>query len=205
MVKFGTSWSVVFTGIVCGAGLAGCATGGDEPSARTFVQPQGLVQGEQASWVQRPEPQQQQAFLKQTAAFVKPVLGKGVAPCEWPIEEDGRGVISYFGERGVHGKWHNGMDIKGPMMAPVISAADGVVKFSGTKSGYGEIVIVEHGGGWESYYAHLSARLVDVGAQVSHGTEIGKLGQTGNAQGPHVHYEVHLNGEPVDPIIYLPN
>ena len=101
--------------------------------------------------------------------------------------------------------FHTGVDVAGPYGAPIFAAAAGVVAVvdSGT-TGYGNYVIVVHPGGFVTLYGHLSAALVKPGDQVGQGQVIGAEGSTGASTGPHVHFEVRLNGTPVDPAPYLP-
>lgn len=100
--------------------------------------------------------------------------------------------------------YHPGMDYGGRVGDPVKSIKTGRVKFAGyTRDGYGNNVIVEHGGGLESLYAHLSKIEVKAGQQVTMDTEIGQVGRTGHATGPHLHLEVRLNGRNVNPVTYI--
>ena len=99
---------------------------------------------------------------------------------------------------------HQGIDIVVPRGTPVRATADGVVKFSGRQRDYGNIIVLDHGGGMETAYAHLDARLVTADEKVRQGQTIGKVGKTGNATGVHLHYEVRVNGCCVDPAAYLP-
>ncbi len=98
---------------------------------------------------------------------------------------------------------HSGLDFRGNTGEPIRSTADGTVTFAGVMSGYGNLVRIRHGYGYETYYAHLSAINVRVGQKVSSGDTIGRLGSTGRSTGPHLHYEVRLNNEPLDPENYL--
>jgi murein DD-endopeptidase MepM/ murein hydrolase activator NlpD len=97
-------------------------------------------------------------------------------------------------------RFHAGVDIKAAWGDPVGASQAGVVKFAGWHHGYGNMIIVEHGGGVTTHYAHLSSFLVAVGAKVSRGTIIGRAGSTGRSTSPHLHYEVRLNDNPMNPL-----
>lgn len=118
----------------------------------------------------------------------------------WPA----RGVFtSGFGYRrhpifGIR-RLHTGQDIAAPRGAPVLAAADGRVMYTGWFGGYGKIVILDHGDGVSTLYAHLSAILVRSGAAVRRGQPIGRVGSTGYSTGPHVHFEIRINGRPINP------
>lgn len=101
--------------------------------------------------------------------------------------------------------FHTGIDLAAPEGSPVLAAADGVVAAvaSGT-SGYGSYVVLAHGQGIATLYGHLDAVLVKVGDRVARGQPIGLEGSTGNSTGPHCHFEVRVNGQPVDPTPFLP-
>ena len=114
------------------------------------------------------------------------------------------GVTSPFGNRdnpnnpGTR-QFHSGVDIPAIVGTPVKAALKGVVTFAGTKGAYGILIEIEHTGGLESKYAHLSLVSVNVGDNVTSGQVIGKSGVTGNATGPHLHFEMRSNGTPIDP------
>ena len=117
-------------------------------------------------------------------------------------------ITSSFGHRenpfGGYGvETHQGMDIKGPMGAPVKSMAKGKVIFSGLKGGYGQCVILEHGSGYQTLYGHLSKITVRSGQNIDIGQSIGNIGSTGRSTGPHLHYEVHQNGKRINPLSFL--
>ncbi len=99
--------------------------------------------------------------------------------------------------------FHEGLDIAARYGIDVRATAKGVVVFSGTRTGYGYIVTIDHGYGYLTRYAHNSQLLVKVGDKVEKGTPIAKVGSSGNSTGPHVHYEVLSNGIPVNPIKYI--
>lgn len=132
----------------------------------------------------------------------------GSAPKGSPLPEEQTTVISAFGMRGLLGggllRKHNGIDLKAPQGTPVRSTGAGVVRFCGRQRGYGNIVIIDHGKGYETAYAHLAACRVQEGARVREGDVIGTLGSTGRASTPHLHYEVRRKNNPVDPTPYLP-
>ena len=96
-------------------------------------------------------------------------------------------------------KLHEGLDISAPIGTPVYAPADGVVTFVGMRHGYGLTIEIDHGGKYKTRYAHLSKSLVRVGQKVRRGDLIAKVGNTGRSTGPHLHYEVHVNGVPVNP------
>ncbi|WP_129596303.1 M23 family metallopeptidase [Anaerophilus nitritogenes] len=110
-------------------------------------------------------------------------------------------LTSPFGYR--WGRKHTGIDLAAPIGTPVSAADGGKVVFSGTKSGYGKCIILDHGGGTQTYYAHNSKLLVSVGQKVYKGQKIAEVGNTGRSTGPHLHFEVRKNGTPVNPLQYL--
>ena len=99
-------------------------------------------------------------------------------------------------------KFHAGMDFSANIGTPVYATGDGVIKKAGWQSGYGKIIIVSHGFGYETWYAHLNKYNVRVGQKVVRGEVIGEVGNTGKSTGPHLHYEVHLKGKVVNPVNY---
>jgi len=99
--------------------------------------------------------------------------------------------------------FHEGLDISAPYGADIKAAASGKVVFSGRQSGYGYMVIIDHGRGISTAYGHASRLLVKEGQKVKKGDVIAKVGSTGRSTGPHLHFEVRLNDTPVDPSKYL--
>ena len=116
----------------------------------------------------------------------------------WPVAGP---VTSSFGPR--WGRMHAGIDIAVPSGTPVQAAAAGTVIYAGWLGGYGNLVVVDHGNGIATAYAHNSGYASSVGQQVAQGEAIAYSGNTGNSSGPHVHFEVRVNGAPVDPLGYL--
>lgn len=112
-------------------------------------------------------------------------------------------VTSYTGPR--WGRTHNGIDIAGDRCngKPAVAACDGVVVRADWYGGYGNCVIIDHGNGVQTLYAHLCAFSVQVGDVLAAGDEVGKIGSTGNSTGPHLHFEVHVDGEIVNPLIFV--
>lgn len=121
-------------------------------------------------------------------------------PLAMPVQNSFR-YTSGFGPR--WGRMHEGVDMAGPVGTPVYATADGVVTFAGWQSGYGRIIKVQHEFGIETRYPHLNAMRVEVGQRVSRGERIGDMGSSGRSTGPHLHYEVRVNGEAIDPMIYI--
>ena len=121
----------------------------------------------------------------------------------WPLPGK---ISSGFGKRGR--RFHWGIDIPAPEGTPIRAAADGYVLISSDGmrgfSGYGRIVVIEHGGGISTLYAHNSGNDVKPGTCVRSGETIAEVGATGNATGSHLHFEVRNDGKPVNPLNYLP-
>ncbi|MCS7024313.1 MAG: M23 family metallopeptidase [Bryobacteraceae bacterium] len=127
-------------------------------------------------------------------------------PALWPIE--GR-LLSSFGMRqdpfSGMGGFHTGVDISAPVGTPVRATADGVVEYAGWQSGYGKLLVIQHPGGMETYYAHLSQFAVIPGQEVRLGEVVAYSGATGRATAPHLHYEVRDHGSPINPYKFLRN
>jgi murein DD-endopeptidase MepM/ murein hydrolase activator NlpD len=100
-------------------------------------------------------------------------------------------------------RMHTGIDIGAAYGAPVRASARGIVVTAGVITGYGNAIVVDHGGGLATLYGHLSRFAVRSGQEVAAGQTIGAVGNTGNSTGPHLHFEVRVRGVPVDPMGYL--
>jgi len=124
----------------------------------------------------------------------------GTGPSGWVAPAQGR-VTSEFGPR--WGTEHEGIDIGAGSGAPVRAAADGVVRRASWYGGYGNAVIIDHGGGVQTLYGHNSSLDVQPGQRVRAGEVIAKVGSTGDSTGPHLHFEVELDGKKVDPRPWL--
>jgi murein DD-endopeptidase MepM/ murein hydrolase activator NlpD len=116
-------------------------------------------------------------------------------------------ITSYFGQRisPYLGKlkMHEGLDVGAPSGTPIIAPADGIVTFSGEKAGFGKFVQVDHGYGIETIYAHNQSLSVRSGQKIKRGTLLAAVGNTGHSTGPHLHYEVRVNGIAVDPLYFI--
>jgi len=126
-------------------------------------------------------------------------------PNLWPTS--GR-ISSRFGNRVSptnrrRTEFHQGLDIANSSGTSIMAAGSGIVTYSGYNGGYGRMVIVSHGYGYTSVYAHNSSNLVDVGDRVEKGDLIARMGRTGRATGSHLHFEIRVHGEPVDPLTIL--
>jgi murein DD-endopeptidase MepM/ murein hydrolase activator NlpD len=144
--------------------------------------------------------------LEQTKTDVDAARKKlRITPTIWPT--DNRRITSLFGARTDpftgKARFHAGLDIAGHVGDPIYAAADGVVTYSGKGSAEGNNIIVDHGNGIRTRYMHMSKRIATVGQKVTKGEEIGEIGSTGRSTGPHLHYEVLVDGDPVDPRAYL--
>jgi len=130
---------------------------------------------------------------------------RGYTPTVWPVEGTLEG--GFGGRRNPFGgpgyEFHSGQDIEAPWGAPVVAGASGRVSFVGWQNGYGQLVVVDHGGGLTTRYGHLSHIDVELDQTVSRAQLLGKVGSTGRSTGPHLHYEVRINDQPVNPLPYL--
>lgn len=117
----------------------------------------------------------------------------------WPIEGE---LSSLYGVR--HGRKHDGIDIRAPKGTPVHAAANGEVVFSSKMRGYGNLILVKHDDRFFTVYAHNSANLISKGKKVKKGDIIAKVGKTGKATGPHLHFEVRDGRRARNPLFFLP-
>lgn len=136
------------------------------------------------------------------AGTAPPAAGPG--SFSWPVSGT---ITSPFGWRsnpfGGSPEFHPGLDIAAPMGTTVTAAAAGTVMLAQWYGGYGNYILIDHGGGLSTGYGHLSAIYVSVGQHVQRGQAIGAVGSTGQSTGPHLHFEIRVNGKPVDPAARL--
>jgi murein DD-endopeptidase MepM/ murein hydrolase activator NlpD len=130
---------------------------------------------------------------------------RGYTPTLWPV--DGTLEGGFGGRRNPFGgpgyEFHSGQDIEAAWGTPVVAGASGRVSFVGWQNGYGQLVVVDHGSGLTTRYGHLSHIDVELNQTVSRAQLLGKVGSTGRSTGPHLHYEVRINDQPVNPLPYL--
>jgi len=152
---------------------------------------------------------QESQLLAESRALTSVVSGSGSSgsgngSLSWPVSGP---VVSSFGWR-IHPilhyrKFHTGIDIAAGYGAPIHSSAAGTVIYASWMGGYGNVIIVDHGDGLSTLYAHQSSLATGNGAHVARGQTVGYVGSTGFSTGPHLHFEVRVNGNPVDPMGYL--
>ncbi len=159
---------------------------------------------------------EQYTFLKQNAAVIAvssnglglmPVMNfadSNYTPSIWPVMGH---ITDAFGERldpfSGEGAFHTGVDVASDYGAPVHATADGIVTIAENHSGYGRLVVLDHGFGITTWYAHLSSFSAVPGTRIKRGEVIGYTGISGRSTGPHVHYEVRVNNAPVNPWRYM--
>lgn len=201
--------------------IAGMETNQTAPISRnTIVRPANyLANGPQGGPGRGPDVQQlarslEQLRLEMTAREASLVMlrdsiaakqaRQAATPTIWPASGD---ITSGFGYRSSPWGWgrefHPGIDIADSWGTPIFATADGTVVFADWDGGYGKIVLIDHGNGIQTAYAHTATMLVTVGQKVSKGQHIADIGSTGASTGPHVHYEVRIGGERVNPLDYV--
>jgi len=134
----------------------------------------------------------------QAAQSHSTVRHTGSGQLGWPVSAP---ITSPFGWR--WGRMHEGVDLGAAYGTPIAAAGSGTVIYAGWLGGYGNLTVIDHGGGLATAYGHQSRIAVSVGQQVTRGETIGYVGSTGHSTGPHLHFEVRVNGQPVDPLGYL--
>lgn len=135
---------------------------------------------------------QKRSHLLSTIPMAKPVEG-------WYASGYGYRISPFTGKRTMH----RGIDIAASVGTPIYAPADGVVVFSGNKSGFGKFIMIAHGHGIVTHYGHNAQLLVKAGERIKRGAQIATVGMTGRTTGPHLHYEVWVNGRPIDPLKFI--
>ncbi|BCV23198.1 M23 family metallopeptidase [Moorella sp. Hama-1] len=193
--------------------LAGLGQGGGQLSGgasrggrlRPAEQSRTLVRVQEAlAEVDRDAPRQQLRLQNLARELEQHLAYQAARPSHWPVQGP---VTSPFGRRDSPFSWreevHDGIDIAAAYGAEVQAAGNGRVTFAGWMPVYGQAVIIDHGYGFTSLYGHNSELLVKEGDQVVRGQAIARAGSSGRSTGPHVHFQIKLNGELVDPLNYL--
>jgi murein DD-endopeptidase MepM/ murein hydrolase activator NlpD len=174
----GASRAVADIAALAAEASAGEARAAAVPAAVDTLAPEGTVQTERTS----------------------PVTGQD-AQIAWTPMLDQITITSLYGQR--WGRNHNGVDFDAETGDPVYAAYPGTIVHAGWETGFGNLVVIDHGDGVETYYAHNSEVFVAEGGWVDAGDQIADAGNTGRSFGSHVHFEVHVNGQPVEPLSYL--
>jgi murein DD-endopeptidase MepM/ murein hydrolase activator NlpD len=178
------------------------ARGGPAAPLSSFPDSQGAVLDRLSAEALR----QEKGLQEVTAYFEDQRLLLASVPSVWPA----RGwVTSDFGQRldpyTADRVMHTGLDIAAERGRPIYASSEGTVMFAGTEGAYGNVVVVDHGFGVNTRYAHLGELQVKAGDRVKRGQQVGSVGNTGRATGPHLHYEVRVNGIPQNPRKFILN
>ena len=179
-------------------------TGGAPHALTTDEVSEALTMLEERTAVRRTSIGQLTVMMQKDVPGASSFLGDDTpvtTPTGWPTD----GFISSgYGLRWNGAEFHQGIDIAAEMGTPIVATADGVVTIAGWNAGgYGNMVDIDHGSGVSTRYGHASAVVVTVGQRVRRGQIIAYVGSTGHSTGPHLHYEVRLSGQPVNPTSYL--
>ena len=179
-------------------------TGGAPHALTTDEVGEALTMLEERTAVRRTSIGQLAAMMQKDVPGASSFLG-GDTPVTTPTGWPTNGFISSgYGLRWNGAEFHQGIDIAAEMGTPIVATADGVVTIAGWNAGgYGNMVDIDHGSGVSTRYGHASAVVVTPGQRVRRGQIIAYVGSTGHSTGPHLHYEVRLSGQPVNPTSYL--
>ena len=131
---------------------------------------------------------------------------QGIVTSQYGVRRGGKKVVAVKGKKRVklfYSRHHAGLDIAAPVGSPIVSPSDAIVAFVGLKGGYGKTVILDHGKGVTTLYAHNSEIYVDAGEKVKAGELISRVGMTGRSTGPHLHFEIRQGGKAVNPMNYI--
>jgi murein DD-endopeptidase MepM/ murein hydrolase activator NlpD len=148
--------------------------------------------GQQITLSELKKQKEEEIYLAQFIPSIPPSKGRITSPFGWRRDP-------------FHGRMreHSGTDFAGSIRSPIYAAAHGTVIFAGRNASYGNQIVIDHGNGYKTSYSHLTSISVDKWEKVEKGNMIGKMGSTGRSTGVHLHYEVHQNGKPVNPMKFL--
>jgi murein DD-endopeptidase MepM/ murein hydrolase activator NlpD len=189
--------------------------GPPEPDAGRMIDDSGITPPELIQGMARPSAdmmlQEMRVRMNSFGALLEDAQIKrhkmSHTPASWPTKDVKRKINSRFGVRRdpftSQRRMHAGVDVEAEYGSPVLSTADGVVAFSGWHEYLGNLIKVDHGYGYETWYGHMSKRNLKTGDVVKRGDVVGRVGSTGRSTGPHIHYEVHVNGKAIDPRTYM--
>lgn len=192
-------YAAVFTTAVVGAGMVALAAGATVDDAKLNQNRLAAFGDLDGTLEDRVEASERASRAERRSEGLASTLAE--APDFWVLPMADYSYTSAFGER--WGRAHNGVDLAAPQGTPVSAMKGGTVILARVNGGYGNAVIIDHGGGVTTLYAHNSALLVSEGQEVAAGERIALVGNTGFSFGAHVHLEVHIDGTPVDPIAYF--
>jgi murein DD-endopeptidase MepM/ murein hydrolase activator NlpD len=183
-------------GLLAARGAAESALVSLDASQREYAAEADALADESSQLAAQIQAAQVSAARSTTALIAEPT--PSASGFVWPVSGS---VTSAFGMR--WGRMHQGIDVAAPSGTPIVASAAGVVISAGWMGGYGNLVVIDHGGGLATAYAHMSGFAVGGGQSVAQGEVIGYVGCTGTCYGPHVHFEVRVNGAAADPLGYL--
>ncbi|MFB9237367.1 M23 family metallopeptidase [Plantactinospora siamensis] len=192
-------YAAVVTGAFVGAGIVALGAGA-MPDAKS-ADPTVLAGLKQAAAAQGDLTTRADDASRASRANDRGALADTSAQESWKLPLSDYDLIAPYGER--WGEMHAGVDLAAPEGTPYLSAHAGVVTKAGWYGGYGYTVIVQHDDGTEAIYGHSSKLLVQEGQKVKAGDQLGLVGNTGHSYGSHLHFEVHVNGQPTDPVPFL--
>lgn len=192
-------YAAVFTTAVVGAGVVALGTGAAFQDAKLDQNRQAGLGGLNASLESRAEAVERASRAERSSGGLATSIAE--APDMWLLPVTDYTLSSEYGWR--WGRMHAGIDLAAPQGAPIYAMNAGTVVLSGWFAGYGYAVIIDHGNGVQTLHGHTSQLLVSEGQEVAAGERIALVGNTGYSFGPHLHLEVHVNGEPQEPISWL--
>lgn len=199
-----TVFAALATATVLGTGLTAASAAPPADDTPAAAQAPASQQPEPPPETESPSPGDEESGSEEPKATKKPEVGEPEKQKPSWVVPSGDGISDTFGPRAWRGgEMHNGLDFAAEQGDENFAAAKGTVVQAGSNGGYGLSITIDHGNGVQTLYAHHSQLSVDVGDTVAAGEVIGLAGSTGDITGPHLHFEVHVDGQPVDPATYL--